>query len=246
MSVLLRSKSFQVTDGRRGQDYSDRESFARVLDTLKENMEAIEKFIAFVIEEFKVPLGCLNIIAMGKRRFLGSASRERGYIKLTPCPNYSERTILHVLVHELGHIITPIGVKWGESGPRRDIHGNAFKANTYKLCKYAFAVGLLKEDEVRWDLGLSFLEKEGRMDEAASSPAPQTMIAQPQFVTFRVGDVVTWTYSGYKHGGRYTGKIVKVTTKKYKVTELTRNDQVGRIGMIWTIPKTSALSRLED
>lgn len=237
--TILKSLSFRVADGRRGKDFSDTHGFENVYMTFKNHMQEWEEFVAFVLQEFKVPLNTLEFIIVGMRNsWLGQAKRSEGWVKITPCANYDSRAIVTTLIHELGHIVTPLQHKMTYSGMRRDIHGQAFKINTYKLAKYAYAVGLLEEHEVRWDIGMSQIQAQPKA--ALTNPA---ISVSP--IKFRVGDIVTWKKTGYKHGGTYTGEIVKINPKRYLIKQLTK-DGIAFVGFNWRFPIGSTELKLME
>jgi hypothetical protein len=230
--VLLRSKSFTVTDHRRGKDYDDPESFQSLLSVFQDNMEAWEELISLVLEDddFNTPshVDHLEIRLMGKRKsFLGQASGRGDYIKMTPQrSNYHEGQDIETFIHELGHIATPTEYDFNGYKTRRIIHGKKFKAATYKIAQYAQVLGLMREEQVRWALGKSTHEN---LNTAAQKPAKQTS-------QFSRGDVITWEHSGHKHGGTYTGKIKRVNRKTYTVIELTKNGAPSPPGRQWKLP----------
>jgi hypothetical protein len=219
--VFLRSKSFIVTDHRRGKDYDD-PAFPNLIATFKKNAEALEELVSFILngDEFKTSpfVKTIDFQAIGTRvRKLGCASRSQGYIQITPQrADYHEGIVMETLVHELGHIVTPAEYQNG----RRIAHGYSFKANTYKIAQYAFAVGLLNEDQVRWDLGKASLKN---MDEAARTTT----------TSLRVGDMIAWKHNGHKYGGSYTGRVSKINAKTFKVQVLTKNGNSTPFGETW-------------
>lgn len=228
--ILLRSKSFTVTDYRRGNDYDDPESFQSLLAIFEDNIEKWEELISLVLEdeEFNTPANVthLEIRLMGKRKsFLGQASGRGDYIKMTPQrDHYHDGQAVETFVHELGHIAVPTEYSFDGWKSRRIVHGRKFKAATYKIAQYAQILGLMRKDQVRWDLGKS--------THTNMSNAAQKAKSAPKFV---VGDVVTWEKSGYKHGGTYTGKVKRVNRKTYTVTELTKNG-AHSFGRQWKLP----------
>lgn len=225
--VFLRSKSFIVTDHRRGKDYDD-PAFPNLIATFKKNAEALEELVSFILngDEFKTSpfVKTIDFQAIGTRvRKLGCASRSQGYIQITPQrADCHEGIVMETLVHELGHIVTPAEYQNG----RRIAHGYSFKANTYKIAQYAFAVGLLNEDQVRWDLGKASLKN---MDEAARAATKANATTH-----LRVGDIIAWKHNGHKYGGSYTGKVSKINAKTFKVQALTKNGTNTPFGGTWT------------
>jgi hypothetical protein len=228
--IFLTSKSFQITDHRRGQDYKDTQ-FTELLVFLKDNAEKWEELISLVLEdnEFDTPphLSKIDVRLMGRRQsFAGRAHRTKGYIKLTPkYEDYHDESLVEIFIHELAHIAVPTEHRNG----RRVIHGRKFKATAYKIAQYAAAIGLISEENVKYSIGNATIEN---ISEAAQTVKEE--IAQNRFI---VGQVVRWEYSGHKHGGTYTGRIKRVNKKTYTVEELTRNGSAtyGR-QLMWKLP----------
>ena len=232
--VLFKGKSFQLTDHRRGDDYKDPQFF-ELLRLIKDRAVDWEELFSFVLNEFNTPkhIQTIDIRLMGQRSsFLGKANRSNGYIKLTTWGEYHNESPVEVLIHELGHITTPIEYKNG----RRVIHGRRFKETTYRIAQYAYAVGLIREDQVSYSIGNATKEN---MSEAAQ-------MAKKTQKTFRVGDIVLWTHTGHKHGGRYTGRIKRVNRKTYSIEELTKNGVDSGFRGLWKMGRgTTKLSLVE-
>lgn len=216
---IYSGKSLDVTDSRTPRDYGQQEGFDVLKSVFTDNIEAWEDFISYVLlsKEFDTPMGLkkIDMRLLGQRlSFLGQAFRDFGYIKLTPHFGYDVRDIYGTVVHELGHIVVPIYYKGSNWNQRRVVHGKAFKEATYRLAQHAYAVGLLLEDEVHYDLGLSY-----RKNNAAATKEPPVVI-EPRF---SVGDVISWWHEGYKHGGLFIGRIDRVNKKTYMVSQLSKN-----------------------
>jgi len=226
-SLLLESKNFRVLDGRRGNDYQNREGFQTVLSIFegKENAEAWNELLECIFDEFGISSNQpLTFLAMGDRTFSGQANRSKFWIKVTPCSAYEEGAINTTIVHELGHIVTPTKFKHTASGMRRDVHGPLFKKNTYRIAQLAFAVGLLKAHEVTYDIGLSYIHREKK--EASTTD------------NLRVGTMVKFEHTGRKWAGVWTGRVAKVNTKTYNVVSETRDGKPLR-GMQWRISRNT-------
>jgi hypothetical protein len=225
--LLLTSKNFSVVDARRGQDYENSEGFSRILPIFKENMEAWNELISCVFDEFNLS-GNVLFHAMGDRKsFLGQANRSKLRIKITPCSKYPSYAITTTIIHELAHLATPISAKLTSSGVQRDIHGPLFKKNAYTIAKWAYAVGLLEEDQVKKDIGSSTINVPNK-NEKKHSRLPK-------------GTIIQFEHSGHKWGGVWTGEIVKVNRKTYKVRPKTKDGkEVNMYSMTWTIPVLSS------
>ena len=237
--VFLRSKSFQVTDCRRGEDFYNRD-FDGLLSLFRDNAWKFEELISMVLEgeEFDTPkqVRSLDIRLMGRRKsFLGQAHRGNGYIKMTPHREHLEEgQDIKTFVHELAHIACP--VMYDYYG-RATIHGKKFKSVAYKIAKRAYAVGLLTADQVSWDIGMASVKAPaGPTTEAAAAQTSTTSspwaTVQSVASKFRVGDVVCWKHNGHKHGGSYTGRVERVNRKTLSILELTKNG-VERYGAQW-------------
>lgn len=221
-SLLLHGKHFRVVDARRGQDYEDSEGFSRVISVFEENIEAWDELIHCVFDEFNIS-GNILFYAMGNRKsFLGQANRSKLRIKITPCSGYPVSAINTTIIHEIAHLVTPIGSKLTYGGVQRDIHGNQFKKNAYTIAKWAYAVGLLEEDQVNRNIGMASLQSNKAKKQKRE--------------ILSVGTRIKFEHSGHKWGGVWVGEIIKVNHKTYKVSPKTRDGKEVRSGMTWKIP----------
>lgn len=238
MSKLIRfGKSFQVVDGRRGEDYANEEGFNAIISVFSNNMDEWDELIECIFDEFSIPFNPIRFIAMGDRTsFLASANKAKNDIKITPCSAFKEGSITIALIHELGHIVTPTKIKATWNGARRDIHGVTFKNNTYRIAQLAFAVGLIEQYQVTYDIGMSYLTCEKK-----SENTPYTSgVGQ----NLRVGTLVEFEHSGHKWGGVWTGRVSKINRKTVKVISETKDGRPVS-GSEWGIRNIGMLKILE-
>lgn len=232
--VWVHGERFDLVDARRGDDFEEPDVEARVVSLFRNNRSEWDELFTLVIEDdcFDTPSNIhrIEVRAKGSRKsYLGKARRREGWIRITPCSQHQPVSVVEVMVHELGHIAVPIKRKRkGLGKSQRVVHGHDFKNAAYQLAQYANILGLLPESSVRKDIGMSSYRG---ANNAAVAAVESTEL-------FESGNIIRWSHKGYKHGGTYTGIVIRVNDKTYTVKQKTKNGEECAGGE-WRLPKTN-------
>ena len=238
--TLLKSPSFVVEDHRTGKDFQD-SCFSLLQQVFTDHQDLWEELIETIRAEWKIAPVTFKLYGY-RKSFMAKAQLAKCYIKVTSHASPLSRIdtnedkmalIIATIIHELGHLVTPIGYNLYSS--QRNIHGQAFKKNVYTIAQWANAIGLLPNKLVIYGLGNANI---GKAMQVLESPSETIFAANGTSTPVRIGDTIEWQHSGTKWGGTWTGKVHNKTSNNLKVSNCMQNGKPST--GTWTIPLMSS------